>query len=200
MTAALSSQAERTARLAACGEVHMSRLNIYWWTLRDRGWDVPHFDPLDGGSDAKLLVLLERPARLGTAPRFVSRDNPSPTQRNLRCFLSEAGIERKTTVLWNLVPWLPPISSKRNHSPRRAEIEGGLVEIPRFLNCLPHLRGVLLAGRTAACAAPVVTECRPELTVFRMPHPSPILLATDPRYATTIADTLARVAQYLEIS
>ncbi|MCQ0970117.1 hypothetical protein MLD63_06715 [Paracoccus sp. TK19116] len=62
----------------------MTALNCYAEGLRPQGRDVPWFDPHDGGAAARCLILLERPARIGDAPRFVSCDNPAPAQRNLR--------------------------------------------------------------------------------------------------------------------
>ncbi|MBY4638689.1 hypothetical protein K6L44_01465 [Gluconacetobacter entanii] len=83
---------------------------------------MPYFDPLDGGVHASMLVLLERPARHPMRPRFVSRDNPGPAQQNLKRFLLEANVPRKMTVLWNLIPWLPPDDHPVS-SVRRADIE-----------------------------------------------------------------------------
>ena len=48
---------------------------------------------------------MEAPGPKARATGFVSRDNPSPTARNLRGFLFGAGIDRTHTALWNVVPW-----------------------------------------------------------------------------------------------
>ncbi|MCV0383707.1 MAG: hypothetical protein K5799_09645 [Erythrobacter sp.] len=51
-----------------------------------------------------MLILLETPAARGEGVRFVSRDNASGTQRNLRRFLADARISRSDTLIWNTVP------------------------------------------------------------------------------------------------
>jgi hypothetical protein len=51
--------------------------------LRSRGLDVPNVDPNDGGVNAQVLILLETPGPKAVASRFVSRDNPDPSARNL---------------------------------------------------------------------------------------------------------------------
>lgn len=68
------------------------------------GRTVPHFDPADRGLGARMLILLETPAARGEGVRFVSRDNASGTQRNLRRFLADARISRSDTLIWNTVP------------------------------------------------------------------------------------------------
>lgn len=117
---------------------------------------VPHFDPLDGGDQAGLLVLLETPGPGVSPVRFVSRDNPTGTARNLGRYLDEAGIDRRDMVLWNSVPWIVHAPGARNRRLRRGEIEEGLLLLPGLLGRLSSLRIVLLAGRVAAQAAPAI--------------------------------------------
>jgi len=106
------------ARVTALTMPHMHALNGFVLRLRKEGRIVPWFDPFDGGPEARLLILMESPARRGTDPRFVSRDNATPTQANLRRFLAEAGIARRDTVLWNVVPWVMDPDGPRNRAPR----------------------------------------------------------------------------------
>ena len=40
---------------------------------------IPHFDPLDGGSNAQVLFLMEAPGPKASASGFVSRNNPDET-------------------------------------------------------------------------------------------------------------------------
>jgi hypothetical protein len=43
---------------------HIAPLTAYAASLRLRGSvEVPEFDPLDGGTNARVLFLLEKPAR-----------------------------------------------------------------------------------------------------------------------------------------
>ena len=83
--------------------------------LRERrSVEVPEFDPLDGGVDARVLFLLEKPGPMtsgvdGTKQRtgsgFISRNNDDPTAEAIFNFMQQAGISRKMTISWNVIPW-----------------------------------------------------------------------------------------------
>lgn len=87
----------------------------------ERGAAVPDPDPLDGGVEARLLLLLETPGPSIGRTGFVSRDNPTGTAANLFRFLAEAGIARRDTLIWNAVPWVIHAPGALNRAPRRAE-------------------------------------------------------------------------------
>ncbi|MAM24112.1 MAG: uracil-DNA glycosylase [Rhodobacteraceae bacterium] len=186
----LGTQVARAARLALLDAPHMCRLNVYCGGLRNRGRDVPWFDPLDGGEHASMLILLERPARRGEGPRFVSRDNPSPTQRNLKRSLERAGLERRTTLIWNVVPWLPHPNLVRNRPPRAAELTESLAQLPALLCLLESLQVIVLAGRWAGKANAAIKNCGRGIPVIEIPHPSPVYVNTDPVIQNRIDERL----------
>lgn len=157
---------------------------------------VPDADPMDGGIRAGLLLLLERPGLAALPAGFVSRDNATPTARNLRRFLGETGIPRTRTLIWNAVPWAHP-DPARNRSPTRAELAAGLRWLPPLLALLPALRVVVLSGRPAAAAVPVLAAARPDLPVLLMPHPSPTIVCTSPAVPERIRATLSAAARCL---
>jgi len=75
---------------------------------------VPEFDPLDGGVDARVLFLLEKPGRKTvdggsisgrSGSGFISRNNDDPTAAAAIDFMQKAGIPRKLTISWNVIPW-----------------------------------------------------------------------------------------------
>jgi uracil-DNA glycosylase len=103
---ALALHEERARRRAMLCEPHIAPLATFVRGVRARRPDdrVPYFDPLDGGTRADALFLLEAPGPKVVESGFVSRDNPDPTARNVRAFLIEAGIERRRVALWNVVP------------------------------------------------------------------------------------------------
>ncbi|PZX14209.1 uracil DNA glycosylase superfamily protein [Palleronia aestuarii] len=171
----------------------MAALNGYAEGLRTDGRGVPWFDPHDGGAAAQCLILLERPARLGETPRFVSCDNPVPAQRNLRRFLAEAGLTRRRIVIWNAVPWLPPADAVRNAAPRAAEIREGLTRLPALLKLLPALQVVVLAGRVPGRAASLCT-----VPVVQVPHPSPVNVNANPSARGRIVAGLSQAASKTE--
>lgn len=145
-------------------------------------------------------MLLETPGPRGEQVRIVSCDNPTGTARNLGKFLQEAGIARRDQLLWNTVPWIVHAPNARNRALRRDEIAEGLKLLPALLARLPALRVVLLAGRVASEALPVVTQLRPDVAVVTMPHPSPTYVCTSPQVAIRIRLAMAEVAAALSVA
>jgi len=174
-----------------------SLLEAWRESLTAGGRRVPRFDPLDGGADARLLILLESFGPRGPEPFTVSRDNPTGTSRNLSRFLAEAGIARAETILWNAVPWIIHAPGATNRAPRRAEIAEGIAMLPPFLALLPRLMVAVLAGRVAAEARGTVSAARPDVAVLAMPHPSPTYVCTSPTVPARIVATLAEAAALL---
>ncbi len=173
------------------------RLEKWRRSLVDSGRRMPLFDPADGGALARLLILLETPGPGDAGNRTVSRDNPTGTARNLTRFLDEAAIARRDTILWNTVPWIVHEPGARNRPLRRGEIRDGLAALPGFLALLPRLALVVLAGRVAREAAPVVAAHDPALPILLMPHPSPTIVCTSPAIPDAIRRTLTRAADLL---
>ncbi len=167
----------------------MATLRGFAAAIRARHGATPDFDPADGGPAAEFLLLLETPGPTIGGTGFVSADNPTGTARNIRRFLADAGIGRSRLVIWNTVPWVIHAGGP-NRAPRRAEVAAGLAELPALLPLLPHLRGVVLAGRNAALAQALVA---PHPSV-QIPHPSPTYVCTSPDVARRIAAGLAQAA------
>jgi uracil-DNA glycosylase len=197
-TALLADPVQLLARREALTVSHVAPLADFAAALRRAtGRGVPDADPADGGVTARLLLLLETPGPAIGLTGFVSRDNPAPTARNLRRFLAAAGLERRETLIWNTVPFVIQVPGTGNRSPSRAECAAGLALLPGLLDLLPALEVVVLAGRAAAAAAPVLAAVRPGLPVLRMPHPSPTYVCTSPAVPERIAATLAEAAALL---
>ena len=62
-------------RRQSLADAHVAQLECWREGLLADGRPVPHFDPADGGVDARLLLLLETPGPGPERTRFVSRDN-----------------------------------------------------------------------------------------------------------------------------
>ena len=168
---ALADPAEVARRTASLDLPHMRKLAAYVRGLRaqDRG-AVPDFDPEDGGTDARLLLLLEKPGpRLVGSQHagFVSRDNDTGTARAIAAFMREAEVPRRLTVIWNIVPWW-----NGTMAVRAAEAEAGAAELTALLPLLPRLRCAVLAGRTARDHAETPLA-RHGLHLATCVHPSP---------------------------
>lgn len=167
---ALRDPAIRQQRRALLALPHMAPLAAYVALLRRPGVAVPDFDPLDGGTEARVLFLLEKPgpqaaaSRAGRDAGFISRDNGGGTAEALRRFMGEAGLPRRDTVIWNVVPWW-----NGSIAVTAAERAAGSRELPHALALLPRLHTAVLVGRTAARARPVLQGLR----ILESAHPSP---------------------------
>lgn len=194
---ALRLPGEVERRFALLQAPHMALLAAFAARMRAAlGWQVPDFDPCDGGAGARLLILLETPGpRMGGA-MLVSCDHAAGTARNLRRFLADAGLPRGAVVLWNAVPWV--IDANRCRAPRTSEIAHGLTWLPDLLDLLPELRGCVLAGRAARQATPMLARARPLLPVWAMPHPSPTYVNTSPVVAERIVAALRAAREAVE--
>lgn len=186
-------------RMLALEAPHLGPLGPYLAALRAAHGEVPDPDPLDGGAEARLLLLLEAPGPRIRRSGLVSRDNPSGTAANLHRFLAEAGLPRRDTLIWNAVPWVIHAPGALNRTPTRAEVAAGLATLPGLLAALPALRAVVLAGRVAGGAAPFLVKHRPDLRVLSMPHPSPTYVCTSPDVAARIRAALAEAAEALGV-
>jgi hypothetical protein len=168
----LREPAQQERRRALLTQPHVAPLTAYASRLRRRsGSEVPDFDPLDGGINARLLFLFEKPGPMTSAENtrrgsgFISRDNDDPTAEATGSFMRTAGIPRAATVLWNAIPWWNGTIAITAEERRE-----GLAEIEVLLELLPGVRGVVLVGRKAELAEPVLLS--KGLRVFRSAHPS----------------------------
>jgi hypothetical protein len=165
---ALRDVAEQGRRRAMLADAHIAPLAGFVASLRQEWPFVPDFDPLDGGVGADILFLFEKPGPKTAPPKgsgFISRDNDDPTAETTKTFMECAGIDRKRTLIWNTVPaW------NRTITIRSGEVRAGLLSLARLLPLLPKLRTVVLAGRKAERAEPILDERG--LKIVRSVHPS----------------------------
>ncbi|PIK69151.1 uracil-DNA glycosylase, partial [Methylobacterium frigidaeris] len=128
---------------------------------------------------------------------FVSRDNPTGTAANLFRFLSQAGIPRADTLIWNAVPWVIHAPGARNRAPRTGEIRAARAYLPPLLALMPDLAVVVLSGRVSQTLASDLAAAHPDLPVVAIPHPSPTYVCTSPLVSQRIAAGLAEAARRL---
>jgi uracil-DNA glycosylase len=173
----LGTSAALEERLAQISQHHVKALTQYVCRLRDAtpGAIIPNFDPWDGGVEADVLYLLEAPGPKARDSGFISRNNPDETAKNFFLINSEAGIPRKRTVTWNVVPWY--IGSEAKIRPaHRNDISQARESLVDLLILLPRLRIVVLFGGKAQTVQSWFQSERPELIVFSAPHPSPLFV------------------------
>lgn len=164
-------------REALLGRSHIASLSDYARSLREAtGEAVPWFDPLDGGAEARLLVLMEAPSRRGIQIGFVSVDNPTPTGRRMRETMERAGLRREERVVWNVVPWYLGGAAKARN-PTLAERRAGALHLAGLLALLPSLRAVLTLGGPAREGWRSLGSDLPHVAA---PHPSNTNLCARP--------------------
>lgn len=197
--AALSDPAERTRRRAMLEHApHVAPIRSLAARIRrDTCRPVPEPDPLDGGAEAALLLLLETPGPRMMQSGIVSRDQPSGTGANLRRFLDAAQIPRRETLIWNAIPWVIHEPGARNRAPRVTELRAALTWLPPLVEAMPKLRIAVLAGRFAAAAEQTLHAARPHLLLRTMPHPSPTFVCTSTEVPIRIMAALSDAAAAL---
>jgi hypothetical protein len=177
---------------------HVARLTAYAAKLRERGSvEVPEFDPLDGGIDAKVLFLFEKPGPMTaeggkrTGSGFISRNNDDSSAAATIDFMQRAGIPRRLTVSWNVIPWW-------NNTVRvtKEELREGAKTVQELIDLLPNLRAVVMVGRNAAKARPYLDNRG--LKLFTSDHPSPKVRARWPDRWREIPSQWAKVRNFLD--
>jgi hypothetical protein len=180
---AMRDPAVREARSAALREPHIAPLTEFVHALAARDSNrYPYFGPADGGTEATILFLLEKPGPMtvlrGKGLRqgsgFVSRDNDDPTAEASFRFYKEAGVDRRKSIVWNVVPgWNGTIKVTPS------ELRRGMENLRSLVVLLPALRTIVLVGRRAAKGDSLVRQLG-DYTLFRSAHPSAQVRAANP--------------------
>jgi len=172
---------------------HVARLTVYVAELRHHGspQEVPDFDPLDGGVDARALFLFEKPCPMTVKSGFISRNNDDATAEATFDFMEKAGIPRKLTVIWNVIPWW-----NGTRKVTRPELHQGVACVQELAKLLPRLCTVGMVGRNAARAMQHLE--RLNLVLIESYHPSPVVRATSRAKWDTIPFEWAKVMTTIE--
>lgn len=140
----------------------------------ETGLDVPDFDPDDGGVNARMLLLLEKPGRRASTKEgsgFVSQDNDDSTAAAIKNFLVQAAVPRTEVVIWNAVAtW----NGKRKIS--QNELDQAPAHLQQLLQTLPNLKVVVCVGNKAEETLARIggTALLGQFIVEKSLHPSPI--------------------------
>lgn len=184
-------------RIQQLREPHIAPLTDFVERLRlEVGPDasIPFFDPWDGGVEATVLFLLEAPGPKAIYSGFISRNNPDETAKNIFELCQESGLERKTTVLWNAVPWYIGTGNKIRAA-TLADLKSGLKPLNQLLELLPALTTIVLLGRKAEkTIAQIDTN---KYRVFISPHPSPLFVNNAPGNREKILSVLRNVKDHI---
>jgi hypothetical protein len=184
----------RERRRAMLCQPHMETLTAFTARLRKRGsGEVPEFDPLDGGVNAGVLFLFEKPGPMTANTRgsgFISRNNDDPSAEATFEFMQRAGILRNLTVTWNVIPWWNGTTNVTGK-----ELLAGAACVRDLVTLLPNVRVVVLVGRKAAKAEPHLQGVG--LTLFTSAHPSPRVKARYPEMWNAIPSKWAKVLKVI---
>src|SRR5712672_3162541 len=93
----LANPLANTERLARLHDAHIAPLTAFVENLRAElgtAYQIPYFDPWDGGTSARILYLLEAPGSKAVRSGFISRNNPDETAKNFHKLNAEAGVRR----------------------------------------------------------------------------------------------------------
>ena len=191
--------AERNSRL---NERSVAPLSAYVHRLRadNPAIEFPYFDPADGGIDADMLFLFEKPGRKtserGGGSGFISRNNDDPTAEATFNFMKKALIKRKRTVIWNLIPgW------NRTRTVTRLEIKEGISRLRELIVLLEKVRMIVLVGNRAQSAEKFIRKLDlgydRKLDIATSAHPSPLVRARHPDLWNSIplrwADAMSKI-------
>ena len=157
---------------------------------------IPYFDPWDGGVDAELLMLLEAPGPNAVNSGFISRNNPDETAKNIFELFKKSGIERKRTVIWNIVPWYIGTGAKIRAATQK-DIKLGMNSLHALIGLLPKINAVLMLGKKAQKAKPYFGTNFPNLKLFSCPHPSPLFVNRLPGNREILLEHLRNVRKYI---
>ncbi|MEQ1702151.1 MAG: uracil-DNA glycosylase, partial [Ilumatobacteraceae bacterium] len=167
--------AERTRQL---DEPHVAPLNDWVRGLRQRLGPtaiVPWFDPADGGTNARILWLLEAPGPKSTRERggsgIISCDNNDGAAENTWRTRREAGVDRADVVHWNVIPYYIGTDTKVR-AWRPGDVANAGPMLVELVALLPRLRAVILGGKAAQAAWRDYGPSRPTIREFPCPHPS----------------------------
>ena len=194
----LKDEAERARRNCMLFLPHMKPLSDFLRSVSNRqgaDYQMPHFDPCDGGIHARALFLLEAPGPKAVGSGFVSRDNPDPTARNLWHLMRDAGIPRSGTLIWNIVPWY--VGERGRIRPvNREDIRQAMPYLAELLPLLPCLQLIVLVGRKAQSAGAHLRSTT-SFIIMQTYHMSAQVFNISPDKKRETQEAFAAVAKFL---
>ncbi len=191
----LRDPSEREARKGRLDERHVQPLTALVREIREeklgkiKPQDVPYFDPLAGGTEARCLFLLQDPGPNAVKSRSISRNNDDSTAETFFELNKAVTLPREGSVSWKIVPW-------RLGSVGAEGIEKGIPWLLRLLEHLGELEVIVLVGNKAqdatvenALGRRKAEKC---LRLQFMPHPGPVNIRTRPESKMEILRVLRR--------
>lgn len=201
----LAHAADLDRRRFLLSEPHHLPLTTFVQLLREqletRALDVPDLDPVGGGTSARILYLMEAPGARAVRSRggsgFVSMDNNDQTAQTVFQMTRQAGVDRASVLLWNIVSWYVG-DEERIRAVRPEEVEEGRAHLRQLLHLLPELQVVITLGQPAALGWSKLAPNFPQVTTLTTWHPSGQALNAHPRRRAHLLSTLQLAQQLTE--
>ncbi len=194
----LKDEAERLVRKQLLNQGHVAPLTRFVEEISRQHPEksIPYFDPLDGGTRARCLFVLEAPGSNAVESGFISRNNNDESAKNFFEINVEAGIPREKTITWNIVPWYIG-TGKKIRPATTDDINTGLPYLYRLIELLPILQIVVLIGKKAQRVKKDLKSRYADIKIFECYHPSPRVINTNPKNRQKIIETLKPVSNIL---
>lgn len=195
----LSDQTIRHNRIGKIYDEHVAPLNKFVDTLRDEmgnQFQIPYFDPLDGGINAKVLFLLEAAGPKAVYSGFISRSNPDETAKNFYLINEEMGIKRELTAIWNIVPWYIGDGNKIRPA-NRDDVSRGCRTLKNLLPHFKSLKAIVLVGGKSRSARGVIEELAKNVSIFETHHPSPMFINRSKENRQIVKSSLSELKYFL---
>lgn len=195
----LKSLEQLKIRQSMLDDDHVKNLTEFVDFLRvQKGSDfvIPYFDPYDGGNKAEILFLLEAAGPMAVTTGFISRSNPDETAKNFYLLNQEAGIERKKSIMWNIVPWYIGNGQKVRPA-NKQDISDGCESLSTLIQILSKLKVIVLVGKKAQSARRVIEEISPNMFFVEVPHTSPMFVNRHFENRVKILTALKGIRLYL---
>jgi uracil-DNA glycosylase len=183
-------------KLSRVHDPHVAPLNALVEAWRREGRDVPWVDPDLGGVHSRILFLHESPgpaSSTGHGSAIISPDNNDQTAGRFRRLSGEAGLDPRTYLNWNVVPWYVSATGKAVNA-TSADGAAALPYLHRFVLLLTELRVVVVMGGFAErWWLQYLRQLEsPVLPLICAPHPSASARRSRPGFEADIAIAMAK--------
>src|SRR5690606_28654121 len=124
----------------------------------------------------------------------ISRNNPDETAKNFFLLLQAAKIDRRRTVLWNIIPWYIG-TGVRIREATATDIRTAEPALHELATLLPRVRTVVLVGRKASNKKTqwLIGDLFPAVRIFSIFHPSPLYINNAPGNRDVLLQQLGEV-------
>jgi len=194
----LGSVLERQHRLEKLHQAHIQPLSQYLADIRAQHPEknIPHFDPNDGGVNAKALFLMLAVGPKTMGSPFLSVDNTDGTATNFRELLSNAKISRNEVLFWNIIPWYASRDSEGKREIKEREIVQGFEYFESLLTLLPRLKVIVLLGKQTHFYKGKIQQLK-NLPIIETSHPTPTVFNCHLKVKEQTQMQFLEVARYI---